>query len=112
MIIVDVVVLAAGYALRVVAGAVVTSLPVAPWLLAFCVLFFCGLALLKRYAELVAMHAINGADARTHAYRLDHRGVIAFAGCASGDLAVTMDRRSMDVVNKPITTRPASPAGR
>jgi 4-hydroxybenzoate polyprenyltransferase len=88
LIVVDVMALAAGYALRVAGGAAAASLPLSPSLLAFCLLFFFGLALVKRYAELVVMHSVDGAEARARAYVVDHRGLIEFVGCASGYLSV------------------------
>lgn len=47
----DVVVLAALYTIRIVAGGVATGVALSMWLLAFSVFAFCGLALLKRYGE-------------------------------------------------------------
>lgn len=51
-IVVDVIVLAGLYTLRIVAGAAAVSVPVSPWLLAFAMFFFLSLALGKRYIEL------------------------------------------------------------
>jgi 4-hydroxybenzoate polyprenyltransferase len=48
----DVVVLACLYGLRVVAGGVAASVPLSQWLIAFCIFFFLSLALVKRIAEL------------------------------------------------------------
>lgn len=47
----DVVLLAALYTMRIVAGGVATGIAISMWLLAFSVFAFCGLALLKRYSE-------------------------------------------------------------
>jgi len=87
-VVVDVVTLAAGYALRVMAGSAATELPVAPLVVSACVLFFFGLALLKRYAELVTMRSIGGSGAR--GYFVGHSAVVAGFGTASGYLAIAM----------------------
>ncbi len=50
--IVDLIVLAGLFTLRVLAGALVPMTPVSPWLLTFTIFFFLGLAIVKRYAEL------------------------------------------------------------
>ena len=47
----DVHVLGALYALRIVAGGLAAGVPLSEWLVAFSMFFFLGLALLKRYAE-------------------------------------------------------------
>lgn len=54
-VLVDVIMLALLYTLRVLAGAVAISVPISPWLLAFSVFTFFSLALVKRCAELVTL---------------------------------------------------------
>jgi 4-hydroxybenzoate polyprenyltransferase/phosphoserine phosphatase len=89
-VVVDVVVLAAGYALRVIAGSAATGLPVATPVLAACILFFFGLALLKRYAELVTMRLMAGGNARARGYIAQHSIPVAIFGCLSSCLAVAV----------------------
>ena len=48
---IDVAVLAGLFTLRILAGSLVTTTPVSPWLLSFSMMFFLGLAMIKRYAE-------------------------------------------------------------
>ena len=55
IVLLDALVLAAGYALRVVAGGAAVDIRPSPQLLEFCVLLFFSLALLKRYAELALL---------------------------------------------------------
>lgn len=86
--ILDVLTLATGYALRVVAGAVAAKLEAPGWLLLSCILFFAGLAFLKRYAELLTMRALQGEEARARAYTADQSRMVALIGCSSGYLAV------------------------
>ncbi|HKY27713.1 MAG TPA: UbiA family prenyltransferase [Pyrinomonadaceae bacterium] len=52
ILIVDVLLLAALYALRVLSGGFAADIPVSPWLLAFSMFLFLSLAFVKRYAEL------------------------------------------------------------
>jgi 4-hydroxybenzoate polyprenyltransferase/phosphoserine phosphatase len=53
----DVVLLAGFYTLRIFAGGLATDIPMSPWLLSFSVFLFFGLALLKRFIEL---HKLSG----------------------------------------------------
>ncbi len=87
--ILDVLILACGYALRVVAGSVAAGLAWSPWLTAFCVFLFLSLALIKRYAELASAQAAGGsAEAHVRGY-LGEDGVLLVAqGLASGYLSV------------------------
>ena len=50
---VDIVLLASLYTWRIVSGAVLVDLPISGWLVMFSLVFFLGLAALKRYAELI-----------------------------------------------------------
>jgi len=88
--VVDVATLAAGYGLRVVAGSAATGLAVASPLLLTCILFFFGLALLKRYAELIAMRLIDGEQVRARGYFGRHSSLVGLCGCASSYLAVAL----------------------
>ena len=87
--ILDVLILACGYALRVVAGAVATGTPWSPWLTAFCIFLFFSLALIKRYAELAsAPPATSSPEPHVRGY-LQQDGVLLVAqGIAAGYLSV------------------------
>jgi 4-hydroxybenzoate polyprenyltransferase/phosphoserine phosphatase len=50
---IDVILLAGLYTLRILAGGVATNIPVSQWLLGFSTFFFFGLAMAKRYIELL-----------------------------------------------------------
>lgn len=84
--ILDVLVLAAGYGLRVAAGAVALGLSPSEWLLAFCMLFFFSLALVKRYAELMIMGSVSASI--VHGYRFTDRSLLAAQGLSTGYLSV------------------------
>jgi 4-hydroxybenzoate polyprenyltransferase len=88
--IVDVFTLAMGYTLRILAGSLAVDIDVSPWLLVFSAALFFGLALLKRYAELVCLHARHGAHAKVRAYRVDDAAMIAGLGIAFGGIAVAV----------------------
>jgi 4-hydroxybenzoate polyprenyltransferase/phosphoserine phosphatase len=88
VVILDVLLLAGLYTLRVMAGAAAVALAPSPWLLAFCVFLFFSLAMVKRYAELMAMRTIEGARAHARGYLLEDRELLAALGGASGYLAV------------------------
>ncbi|WP_413561324.1 UbiA family prenyltransferase [Bdellovibrio sp. HCB209] len=53
LLILDVVLLASMYSMRILAGNAATDIPVSPWLLGFSTFFFLGLAFMKRTSELV-----------------------------------------------------------
>ncbi|MEN8175369.1 MAG: UbiA family prenyltransferase [Pseudomonadota bacterium] len=88
VVMLDVLVLATGYTLRVLAGGAAVEIAPSPWLLAFCVFLFFSLALTKRYAELVTMRTAVGARARARAYLLEDAELLAALGGASGYLSV------------------------
>jgi 4-hydroxybenzoate polyprenyltransferase len=84
----DALILAVGYALRVVAGAFAVQVPPSSWLLAFCIFIFFSLALIKRHAELSLMQGIEGGAAHARAYVLKDQGLLLALGVATGTLAV------------------------
>jgi len=88
--ILDVMVLASGYTLRILAGAAAVAIMPSPWLIAFSGFLFFSLALTKRYAELVTMRSLEGARAHARAYLLADRELIATLGVASGHIAVVV----------------------
>jgi 4-hydroxybenzoate polyprenyltransferase/phosphoserine phosphatase len=86
--ILDVLVLAGLYTVRIIAGSVATGVWLSTWLLAFAMFLFLSLALVKRYAELMAMRTVDGARARARGYRLDDAELLASLGGGAGYLAV------------------------
>lgn len=83
-VMVDVILLALLYTLRIIAGGVATGIIISNWLLAFSMFFFLSLALLKRYSEL--SHAImNGKNIDTsRGYSIADIEQLASMGSASG----------------------------
>lgn len=90
MAIVDTLVLAVGYSLRILAGGLAVGLDVSPWLLVCSTAMFFGLALLKRYAELVTLRSGMDQETRVRAYRVSDAALIAGLGIAAGIIAVTL----------------------
>lgn len=86
--ILDVIILAALYTMRIMAGAAAIAIWPSEWLLAFSIFFFFSLALVKRYGELVIMRKIDGDHAVARGYELDDSELLAAMGVASGFLSV------------------------
>lgn len=94
----DVLVLAALYVLRVIAGAFAIAVPMSPWLLGFALFLFISLATLKRYGEL-AMSTTVALDGR--AYRATDAPVVLAIGAAAAltaALVLALYVQSDDVV--------------
>jgi 4-hydroxybenzoate polyprenyltransferase len=88
LLLVDVIVLAGLYTLRVIAGAAAVSITLTPWLLAFSLFIFLSLAFAKRYSELDLYAARNENELEGRAYRVEDLGLVLVLGPASGYLAV------------------------
>ena len=88
VVLLDAVLLAAGYSARVAAGAVAVSILPSTWLIAFCLFLFYSLALIKRYAELTHNRDRQGPSAHARGYEAVDLPVVAIFGIASGYLAV------------------------
>lgn len=88
MLLLDVLVLAGLYTMRIVAGTVATGVDVSFWLLAFSVFFFLSLALVKRYVELRSSDLVEGERIAGRGYRPEDQDIIAQAGMASAFSAV------------------------
>ncbi len=88
--IVDALTLAAGYTLRIFAGSLAAAVAVSPWLLVCSTALFFGLALLKRYAELVSLRPGQGASTRVRGYGAGDAALIAGLGTAACCVAVAV----------------------
>ncbi|MFN3955340.1 MAG: UbiA family prenyltransferase [Pararhodobacter sp.] len=87
-VLIDIFVLAALYALRVVAGAAATAIVLSVWLVAFSVFFFLALAAVKRQAELVDAAQRGLTDPAGRGYRLGDLPIVSQMAIASGFVAV------------------------
>lgn len=88
LVMLDAIVLAALYTLRIIAGAAATAIIPSFWLLAFSMFIFLSLALVKRYAELVALQELGQSTTRGRDYRVDDLPLLQTLGGASGYLSV------------------------
>ena len=86
-LLVDVVVLALLYVIRVVAGAVAIAVPISHWFLGFALFIFTCLALVKRYVECASA---PGGAVRKRAYLGQDASVLLLLAAASGFNAVTV----------------------
>jgi len=108
LMLLDVLTLAGLYSVRVLGGAVATGVVVSEWLLAFCMMIFMSLALIKRYVELAARRDANLPDPTSRDYRKGDLDVVAALAAAAGFNAVTIFTLyiSSATVNE-LYTRPA-----
>jgi 4-hydroxybenzoate polyprenyltransferase len=89
-ILIDVVLLALLYEIRVIAGGFATGIELSSWLLGFCVFVFASLALMKRYTELLVRLDANLPEARNRGYHKEDLPIIAALAAATGVNAVTV----------------------
>ncbi len=88
VLIVDVLLLAALYALRVLSGGFAADIPVSPWLLAFSMFLFLSLAFVKRYAELRNTEDQRLGETSRRNYSTQDSELLKSFGAASGYLSV------------------------
>lgn len=88
VVMLDVILLAALYTVRIIGGTVVIGAALSFWLLAFSMFIFLSLALLKRYTELAIMLAEGRSDAAGRGYAVEDLPLLQSLGAASGYLAV------------------------
>lgn len=88
--ILDVVVLAILYTVRVIAGAIAIDVFLSEWLLAFSMFIFTCLALVKRYVELAVRIDGNLPDPSNRNYALQDITIIGALAAASGFNAITI----------------------
>jgi len=81
-LILDVVVLASFYSLRILAGGASTGIPVSEWLFAFSTFFFFGLAMVKRYTEISKTHGQSKIHGRSYQYS-DQPVILVLGVCSS-----------------------------
>jgi 4-hydroxybenzoate polyprenyltransferase len=87
-VMVDVVVLALLYTIRIVAGTAAIGAHLTFWLLAFSMFIFLSLALVKRYAELHSLQARGLVKTRGRGYLASDLPLISSLGTAAGYLSV------------------------
>ena len=90
LVLVDIVVLALLYGIRILAGAAPLSITPSPWLFAFTMFIFLALAIVKRQRELKAVLDAGRSATGGRAYRSEDLPVMAALGAASGIAAVVV----------------------
>jgi len=86
--ILDVLILAGFYTLRIIAGGAAVGVPISAWLLAFSVFFFLSLAFGKRYAELQLRKDDKFQGIERRAYLGADKEIVGTMGTISGYMAV------------------------
>jgi 4-hydroxybenzoate polyprenyltransferase len=88
IVILDVIVLAGLYTMRIMAGSAAIAIWPSAMLVAFSMFIFFSLALVKRYAELVLMQKEYGRSVQVRGYQAIDKELLASMGAGSGYLAV------------------------
>lgn len=86
--IMDMIVLASLYTLRLIAGALAVDVPLSPWLLEFSMFIFLSLAVLKRYTELRIMIENNKKKSKGRGYIVEDFDILRSIGPALGYISV------------------------
>ncbi len=86
--IIDALLLALLYTLRVIAGAAASDTPLSFWLLAFSIFLFLSLAFVKRYAELQIQLLEGSEKAHGRGYSTSDAPIVQLLGVSSGFAAV------------------------
>ncbi len=85
---VDGLVLATLFTLRLTLGVAATQVPPSPWLFVFSMFLFTSLSLAKRYTELVRSSTIRGSKVAVRGYRTEDAPLVLAVGVAAGLSAV------------------------
>ena len=88
LVLLDVLVLAGLYALRILAGAAAVEVVVSHWLLGFSVFIFLSLALVKRYVQVANAAARNETRVHGRGYEPGDGRLLAMLGATSGYISV------------------------
>lgn len=88
VVMLDTVVLATLYTLRIIAGTLAIGSAISFWLLSFSMFVFLSLAMLKRHTELKMVADSGGGGAGGRGYRVDDLPIVQSLGTASGYISV------------------------
>jgi 4-hydroxybenzoate polyprenyltransferase len=109
IMLVDCLILASLYTIRIIAGGSAASLPLSFWLLAFSVFIFLSLALVKRYAELIVQAGVGKSAVNGRGYKVSDAPLLQIFGVSSGyisALVIALYMQSEDMLS--LYTRPLS----
>lgn len=88
IVLLDVLILAGLYTVRIMAGSAAVGIWPSHWLLAFSSFLFFSLSLVKRYGELVIVRRADGEGAKARGYEAGDGELLATMGIGSGYLSV------------------------
>ena len=88
VLVIDVIVLACLYTIRIIAGMIAIDVPPSFWLIAFSMFIFFSLAILKRCAELNTASEHHKAEAWGRKYLVSDKNLLYVMGVTSGYIAV------------------------
>jgi len=87
LVLIDVVVLAGFYTIRIIIGSVMAVADISFWLLTFSLFVFFSLALVKRYSE-IAFHTEDNTGVRGRGYHSEDELITTILGVASGLMSI------------------------
>jgi 4-hydroxybenzoate polyprenyltransferase len=87
-VILDVLILAGLYTLRLLAGGAATKVPISPWLMGFSIFIFLSLAFCKRYVEIYRLQGQEQEWVEGRGYHLSDQDLLLCGGMVSGYLSV------------------------
>lgn len=87
-VLIDVILLASLYTVRIIAGGLAIQVDISSWLMAFSMFTFLSLALVKRASELVSMEKLARKGAKGRDYQLGDTQAIISMGIAAGYIAI------------------------
>jgi 4-hydroxybenzoate polyprenyltransferase len=87
LVLIDVLVLAGFYTLRIIIGAVMAGVSMSYWLLTFSLFVFFSLALVKRYSE-IAFHTEENSGVKGRGYHSEDKLITTILGVASGLMSI------------------------
>lgn len=107
VMVLDVLVLAGLYTVRIFGGSLATGVPTSSWLLSFSMFFFLSLALVKRLSEIRRLRLSNETAAHGRGYVAGDYELLASLGVASGYLSVLV--LVLYISNKEVTALYSQP---
>jgi 4-hydroxybenzoate polyprenyltransferase len=88
IVLIDVLLLASLYTIRIVAGAYAIDVPLSSWLLGFSMFIFLSLALVKRCTELMAMQRLSRETMKGRGYQVSDYAMLSAMGVAAGYISI------------------------
>ena len=88
IVLIDVLLLASLYTIRIVAGAYAIEVPLSSWLLGFSMFIFLSLALVKRCTELMAMQRLSRETMKGRGYQVSDYSMLGAMGVAAGYISI------------------------